>query len=136
MSPEEHKTGPPDAESPDLEGEDALLLALAAGATVRAAALKAAVSKSTATRRLADPAFRRRVQDARAELVARALGKLAGASSRAVETLRKLLKANSDVVKLNAARRCWSWVTDSGEAVEVEKRVAELSAGQPAGGRP
>ena len=49
--------------------DDALVLYLAAGLTVEAAARKARVSPRTAHRRLADAGFRQRVTEARAEMV-------------------------------------------------------------------
>jgi hypothetical protein len=58
------------------KGDDALVLALASGQTVRDAACAAGVGERTATRRWADPDFRRRVARRRAELAARAAGRL------------------------------------------------------------
>jgi hypothetical protein len=84
------------------KGDNALLLALASGQTVRDAARLAGIGERTATRRMADPGFRRRVNELRGEMVGRALGKLADAATEAVDTLRKLLKAKADTVKLGA----------------------------------
>ena len=53
------------AENGRRKGDDALLLALASGQTVRAAG----IGERTATRRVADPDFRRRVGELRAEMV-------------------------------------------------------------------
>lgn len=87
------------------KGDDALVVALASGATVTLAARKAGLSDRTARRRLADAAFRLRVSGARSELVRRAVGKLAGAGALAVKTLRTLAKdATSEQVRLGAAR--------------------------------
>jgi hypothetical protein len=106
---------------------DALLLtALAAGATIRGAARRAGVSERTAHRRLADPAFRQRVTEARAEMVERALGQLADGSSEAVGTLRKLLKAKADFVKLSAARTILEMGNKLRESVELQQRIAAL----------
>ena len=57
--------------------DEALALALATGQTLRAAAAATGISERTATRRWADPDFRRRVSEARAGMVQRALGRLA-----------------------------------------------------------
>jgi hypothetical protein len=106
---------------------DALLLtALAAGATVRDAARRAGVSERTAHRRLADPAFRQRVTEARAGMVERALGQLADGSSEAVGTLRKLLKAKADPVKLSAARTILEMGNKLRESVELTQGIAAL----------
>jgi hypothetical protein len=87
-----------------LMGDDALLVALASGATVRRAARKAGIAERTAGRRLTDPNFRRRVHETRAALFERAIGRLARAATKAADTLRRLLNAQSDSVKLGAAR--------------------------------
>src|SRR5262249_42718410 len=56
------------AENGRRRGDNALLLALASGQTVRDAARLAGIGERTATRRLADPAYRRRVAELRAEI--------------------------------------------------------------------
>jgi hypothetical protein len=115
------------AENGKEERADArLLTALAAGATVRDAARRAGVSERTAHRRLADPAFRQRVTEARAEMVERALGQLADGASEAVGTLRKLLKAKADPVKLSAARTILEVGNKLRESVELQQRIAAL----------
>ena len=57
-------------------GDELLLGALAAGSPVEQAAETAGVSVRTAYRRLADPAFARRLAQARDELISSALGEL------------------------------------------------------------
>ena len=81
------------AENGRRKGDDALLLALATGLTVRDAARSAGVGERTATRRLANLSFRRRVAEARAEMVGRALGRMADGMAEAADTLRGLLRA-------------------------------------------
>ena len=105
--------------------DEALVAALAGGATVRDAAAQAGVSERTAFRRLADVAFRRRVSEARAGLVERAAGKLADAATEAVDTLRALLKAR-DTVRLGSARSILELGTKLREAVELEQRLQAL----------
>lgn len=70
--------------------DDALLLALACGASPEAAAQKAGVSLKTAYRRLADPAFKARLDAARADMVSRATAMLTAAAMEAVKTLLDL----------------------------------------------
>ena len=65
-----------------------LIAALAAGVTYDAAAAQAGVSERTVRRRLDDPEFCRQVNDARHEVVARAVAQLSAASTEAVEALR------------------------------------------------
>jgi hypothetical protein len=109
---------------------------LAAGLTVEAAAHKAGISPRTAHRRLAEPDFRRRVTQARAAMVERALGKLADGAAEAVDTLRKLMhKAKAESVRLAAARAMLELGNRLREAVELEQRLAALERLTP-GGRP
>ena len=52
------------------KGDSLLLLALAGGKTIRAAAEEARVSERTVHRRLRNPEFRVRLNEARAEMIA------------------------------------------------------------------
>lgn len=70
--------------------DDALILALACGAQVEAAAAKAGVSSATAFRRLKDPEFKARLDAARADMVTRATAMLTAAAMEAVKTLLDL----------------------------------------------
>jgi hypothetical protein len=108
--------------------DEALALALASGQTLRAAAEAAGVAERTAARRQADPAFRRRVAALRAELVERALGKLADGMADAAAALRALLAADSEAVRLGAARALLELGVKLREAVELEQRLATLEA--------
>jgi hypothetical protein len=108
----------------------ALALALAAGLAVEAAAGQAGVSARTAYRRWADPAFQQRVAELRADMVQRALGKLADGAAAAVDTLRKLLQAKADTVKLGAARSILEQCNKLREAVELEQRLQALEDGR------
>ena len=105
---------------------DALALALASGKTITEAAVAAELSRRTVTRRVADPDFRRRVAELRAEMVARALGKMADGMAAAAETLRTSLDAEGESVRLGAARSILEMGNKLREAVELEERVAEL----------
>ena len=111
------------AENGRLKGDDALLLAMAQGRTVREAASFAGLGERTATRRIADPDFRRRVVEARAEMMARALGKLADGMAEAADTLRQLLRAKGESVRLGAARSILELGNNLREAAENEARL-------------
>jgi hypothetical protein len=106
--------------------DEALALALASGLTVEGAAEQAGVSPRTAYRRRADPDFRQRVIEFRAEMVQRALGKLADGAAAAVDTLRKLLKAKSEHVKLGAARAMLELASRLRDTVELEQRFQDV----------
>ncbi len=115
------------AENGRRKGDAALLLALASGETVREAARLAGIGERTATRRLADADFRRRVAELRGEMVSRAVGRLADGSTEAVAALRKLLDAGTPpAVRLGAARAILELGTKLRESVELEQRLADL----------
>jgi hypothetical protein len=103
--------------------DEALATALAAGQTLRAAAAVTGVSERTATRRWADPDFRSRVSHLRGELVGHALGKLADGMSDAAAKLRELLSAQSEAVRLGAARALLELSVKLRESTELEERL-------------
>ncbi len=105
---------------------DALLLALAAGRTVQAAALAAGVSERTAYRRLADPAFKARLAEVRAQALERATAALGDACSQAVATLSALLAGKSEAARLGAARAILELGVRLRESVEFQARLVEL----------
>jgi hypothetical protein len=117
--------------------DEALAVALAAGQTVQAAADQAHVAPRTAYRRLADPTFLAGVRRLRAELVERALGHLADGMVEAAGTLRALLAAGSESVRLGAARSILELACRLRENVELEARLDELEArlSAPQGGQ-
>jgi hypothetical protein len=108
------------------KGDSALLVALAGGRTVRAAARAAGIGERTARRRLADPAFRARVAEMRADMVERALGRAARGMSAAADTLRRLLRADKESVRLGAARALLELTVKLRESVELEQRLCAL----------
>jgi len=110
-------------------GDDALVAALAAGSTVPDAAKRANMSERTARRRLDDPAFRRRVSEARGELYSAAMGRLAAVATKAADTLEKLLTSTRDAVALGAARSILELGQRLRESVELEQRIAALERG-------
>jgi hypothetical protein len=89
------------------KGDAALVVALAAGKTVRQA-----------------------VAEARSKLVDAALGQLADASAEAVTTLRALLHAEGESVRLGAARSILELGTKLRESVEFEQRISRLEGAQ------
>ena len=77
----------------------------------------------------------RQVAEARAEMVARAVGTLADASTAAAATLRKLLDAESETVRLGACRAILELGVKLREGEELAQRIAALEA-QQAGADP
>ena len=107
--------------------DEQLLLGLACGATVEAAARQAGVSLSTAHRRLQDPDFRRRLDDLRADMLRRTAGMLAAAAGEAVKTLLALQKDTVQAaVRLGAARAILEVGLRVREAADFERRLGEL----------
>src|SRR5262245_26107293 len=106
--------------------DDILLLALASGETVEAAAQKAGISQATAYRRLKDPTFSARLAAARADLVTRATAMLTAAAVEAVKTLLDLQGDGAPpATRLGAARS----VLEIGSRLRVENDlVARLEA--------
>jgi AcrR family transcriptional regulator len=108
-------------------GGDARLVAeLAGGATVAEAARSAGVSESTVYRRLRDADFRRLVDEARAAMVAQAIGRLTAAATAAADTLRALLGSEADFCRLAAARSILELGAKLREHGELEARIAAL----------
>ena len=122
-------------------GADAApVTALAVGATVEQAAERAGVSARTAHRRLEDADFVRRVDEARAELLGRAMARLSATCTSAVTTLGDLLTAESESVRLGAARSIldvalrWREHEDLAARLDhVESWLAMLDAESPDG---
>lgn len=110
------------------KGEDAMVLALAAGRTIADAADLAGIAVKTVQRRLADPSIRRMISAARAEMVQRAMGSLSDTLAEAVCTLRKLLKAKGDMVKLSAARALLEYSLRFRESIDLEERLTQIEA--------
>jgi len=108
------------------KGDAELILALAGGSTVRQAAKRAKVSERTAHRRLNDRDYRRRIDAARAEMISQATGQLAKAATDATTTLSKLLKSESDAIRLGACRTILENCERLRQGVELSQRMTEL----------
>jgi hypothetical protein len=106
--------------------DELLLGALAAGSSVDDAAQTAGVSSRTAYRRLADPSFARRLAQARDELISAALGELVECASEAVATLRALLAASDERVRLGAAKSTLEQLLRLRETLALSQRLAAL----------
>lgn len=108
---------------------DLLALELASGLTVKDAAAKVGVSESCAQRKLReDPAYRAKVEDLRAGLLAQASGLLVASMTEAVTTLRGLLTAESEMARLGAARSILELAIKVRETVDLSQQIAALQA--------
>jgi hypothetical protein len=117
--------------------DEALALAVASGQTLRDAAAATGIGERTATRRCADPAFRRRVAELRGSMVQLALGRMADGMAEAADKPRQLLAADSESVRLGAARALLELGVKLRESVELAERLDALERlveGLPAAG--
>lgn len=111
-------------------GEELLVAALAAGAGVVEASRRSGLSRRTVSRRLADPEFRREVQEARSRTVDAALGRITESLSAAADALQALLASSSDAIRLGAARAIFEVCGKMRDSVEFEARLAVLEEAQ------
>lgn len=105
---------------------EAVAVALASGKTARAAAAECGVGERTVGLWMADDVFRRRVGELRGEMVARAVGKMADGMADAADELRRLLAAESESVRLGAARSVLELGVKLRESVELEQRLLTI----------
>ncbi len=108
--------------------DEALIRALACGATVEHAARKAEMGERTAYRRLDDPEFKARVKAAGTEVVERTSGLLTGGGLLSVKTLVDLQQDASTPasVRRGAARDVLEMGVRYREHADLEARVAAL----------
>lgn len=116
-------------ESRRKKNEDGLLLALACGASVEAAARQCEITQRSVYRRLSDRAFRTKLQELRTDMVRRAAGMLTAAANQSVSTLLALQKESVPApVRLGAARAVLELGIKVRELVDLETRIAALEA--------
>ena len=109
------------------QADQMLLVAMACGATVEAAALKAGLSQATVYRRMQGPDFQKRLQQVQSDMVKRASGTLTAAATEAIRTLLALLQSsNPAAVRLGAARAIIDLGVKLRENAEVEERLQAL----------
>ncbi len=107
--------------------DDIFLNALLCGASVEAAGRKASMSRRTAYRRYRDAKFRKRFQEARAELAKRTTSLLSAGSLEATKALMELISpASPPATRLGAARAIIELGAKLREAGEIEERLAAL----------
>lgn len=108
------------------KGEAPLIVELARGQTVEAAARSAGVSASTAHRRLREPVFRAQVDGARREFFGRSLGVLAETTVEAATCLHDLLHSPLDMARLGAAKAVFDLTQKGIDWLELEARLTAL----------
>jgi hypothetical protein len=106
---------------------ESLAQALAAGDSAAAWAEAHAVPRRTAYRWAAEAGLKARVRGLRQDLVTDAVGRLAGAATAAVDTLRGLLaEGQPATVRLGAARAILTALIDVQTHADVSDRVTRL----------
>ena len=103
-----------------------LVALLAGGRTVEAAASEVGISERTVYRRLEDPEFRLQLGQLRGHMLQLAAAQLADSSTEAAQTLRALLSASSETVRLGAARAILELGTRFREAAEGEEQERDI----------
>jgi hypothetical protein len=108
-------------------GETPLILALATGASVPQAALKAGLSERTVFRRLANPAFHKRIEAVRTDTVKRVSAMLIAASRLAAKTLLDLQDPKTPpAIRRRAARDILELGLKLRRSAVLEKRLGAL----------
>ena len=107
--------------------QDKAAALLASGLTIRATAKKTGVTERTIHTWRDNPEFIALVVSYQSRMIARSLGKLANAASRAVTTLTDCLQSKeSDAVKVRAAVAILDQLIRIREIVNVEERITQL----------
>ncbi len=107
-----------------------MILRLANGETVTAAARSEHVSRSHVYKLLADPAAQREMLAVRTRYQRLIVGKLVKAASRATDVLVELLKDDSAQIRLSASRALLMTSSEWIGRVDHEVRIADLEAGR------
>ena len=110
----------------DLKGEPTAALAIASGSTIVEAAERAGISERTVRRRLDDPDYRMEISHLRSKLLDAAVGKLVAATTEAASTMQALLEADSEHVRLGAAKAILEFGLSLQEALETQTRITTL----------
>jgi hypothetical protein len=109
--------------------DEALLVALACGATVDSAARASGLAPRTVHRRLKDPEFQNRLQAMRGDMVERSTAMLTAAGMESVKTLVTLQHPTiPPAVRLGAARAVLEIGMRQREVSELTQRIAVLEA--------
>ena len=112
-----------------MDPETVLALAIARGLSRRAAAVESGLSLSTVTRRLRDSQFRETVRQLRADLLERAVGVLADASTAAARELKRLCTSGqNEFARLGAASRILELAGLNQRAIDSDRMQARIAA--------
>jgi hypothetical protein len=118
--------------------DERLIIALASGLTPDAAAERAGVCRTTLFRRMREPEFKARVEQARGDMLSRALGVLSRAAAGAAIRLAKLIHGGSNErIQLRASVELLDALCKIRDTVTIEQRLEAVEAALKArGGQP
>ncbi len=108
------------------KNDELLAAAVAAGRGLYEAAAELGISERTASRRNADAAFRRRVAEFRAEMLAGATGELSAGLRTAVAALRAVIDNGTEQNRLKAAKVWIDAALKTTALIELETRIRIL----------
>jgi hypothetical protein len=108
--------------------QERVALLIAAGRSIKAAAVETKCGERTAHEWLEDSRYRLLISRFRRRMIDRAIGLLTRSTNKAVSTLRKLLESENENVRLRAALGIIDATVRLREHVELEERIAALEA--------
>jgi electron transfer flavoprotein alpha subunit len=121
-------TPEPDTDAPGDLPDDVLAAALAAGLTYAKAGGRVGLSERTVQKRMADAAFRSRVDALKGLAVSRAIGVLTeNMTGAALELARLMAEAEDEKTRLAAAKEVISLGRKARSQEELERQVADLA---------
>ncbi len=108
--------------------QDAAIVALLAHPTIPEAAKAAGVSETTLWRWLQRDDFRKKYREAQDKVFDGALGSLQGASTEAVDCLKRNLTSGTASAEVQAAKVILEYTIKARELFGMEARIAQLEA--------
>jgi hypothetical protein len=115
-----------DSTSRPCRGDDLLLAALAAGQSQRKAAARAGCGLKKVGRRLADPAFRKRLDSLRELVLDRTMGQLVRGAAKAAHKLVSLVDSEDEKIALEASKSLLTQVLKVREELPMARRIEDL----------
>lgn len=118
--------------------DDIIAATLASGQSQAHAARTAGVSERTVQRRMADPEFRARVDDARGDVLGRCLDVLGAGALEAAIVLRQITMDGNEpsTVRVSASRALLGSVLQWRDQIELSARIDQLEQAAASGRGP
>lgn len=108
--------------------DDLFAQGIASGQLVRDAAHAAGISLATASRRLADPAFKEKIAEIRRNFLERTTARLAARTTRAVDRLEGLVQSKDERVSLAAIKLTLDAANELFQLADLQRQIDELKA--------